>query len=400
MFLGLLLLFLVFSVLLFAFNFRKNKNIVFLTGFLFLFSLYGLTHYVVSMSQSVFWGAILYVNFTPFYLLCGAFLYFYVRNSLEDSFRFSSKDWLHFLPFVIHLIGLIPYLFKPFSEKTVYIKKLYADPELIVNAQVNLFFNTTENFIIRLFLLLGYSLVNIYLIYRYYQKKSKSLLPEKEQNLTLKWLLSLNIYVILIVLFYGLFIIKLHNYSGNIFSLFNDALLYASAGSMALIVGSLLIFPHILYGLPARVKALKNIHTDISTNHIRKEKNTSEIARDDDYFLQLKNEIEHYFECKKPYLSNDFKMADIILNINAPQHHISYCLSFYFKKSLPELKTHYRVSWAKNALIDNKYKYKNIEAIGQKAGYSSKSAFFKAFKDYTGITPQEYQKLSYTSSKL
>ena len=400
MFLGLLLLLLVFSVLLFVFNIRKNKNIAFLTGFLFLFSLYGLTHYVVSMSQSVFWGAILYVNFTPFYLLSGVFLYFYVRNSLEDNFRFSSKDWLHFLPFVIHLIGLIPYIFTPFSEKTAFIKKLYADPELIVNAQVNLFFNTTENFILRLFFLLGYSLVNIYLIYRYYQKKSKSLLPEKEQRLTLKWLLSLNIYAILIVLFYGLFIIKLHNYSGNIFSLFNDALLYASAGSMALIVGSLLIFPHILYGLPARVKALKNIHTDISTNHIRKEKNTSEIARDDDYFLQLKNEIEHYFESKKPYLSCDFKMADIILNINAPQHHISYCLSFYFKKSLPELKTHYRVSWAKNALIDNKYKYINIEAIGQKAGYSSKSAFFKAFKDYTGMTPQEYQKLSYTSSKL
>jgi len=51
-------------------------------------------------------------------------------------------------------------------------------------------------------------------------------------------------------------------------------------------------------------------------------------------------------------------------------------------------------------LIDNKHKYKSIEAIGQKSGYSSKYAFFKAFKDYTGITPQEYQKLSYTSSKL
>jgi len=400
MFLGLLLLLLIFSVLLFVFNIRKNKNIVFLSGFLFLFSLYGLTHYVVSISQSVFWGALLYINFTPFYLLSGVFLYFYVRNSLKDSFRFSPKDWLHFLPFVIHLIGLIPYLLKPFSEKTAFIKKLYSDPELILNAQVNLFFNTTENFIIRLSLLLVYSLVNIYLIYSYYRKKSKSMLPEKEQNLTLKWLLSLNIFVILIVFFYGLFIIKLHSHSGDIYSLFNDALLYASAVSMALIAGNLLIFPHILYGLPSRVKTLQNIQADINTNQRGKNKNTSEIGRDDDYFLQLKNEIEHYFQIKKPYLSSDFKMADIILNINAPQHHISYCLSFYFKKSLPELKTHYRVSWAKKALINKKYKYKSIEAIGQKAGYSSKSAFFKAFKDYTGVTPNEYQKLSYTSSEL
>lgn len=392
MFLGLLLLLLIFSVLLSVFNFRKNKNIAFLTGFLFLFSLYGLTHYTVSMSQSVFWGAVFYVNFTPLYLLSGAFLYFYVRNSLKDSFRFSPKDWFHFLPFVIHFIGLIPYLFSPFSEKTAFIKKLYAAPELIVDAQVNLFFNTTENFVLRLSLLLGYSCVNLYLIYRYYQKKSRSVLPEKEQKLTLKWLLSLNIFVVLIVLLYGIFIVKLHNFSGNIFSLFNDTLLYASAGFMALIIMSLLVFPHILYGLPEALKVAQKKQIGIAPNYRKPRKTVAEIPKEDEYFLQLKKEIEHYFEEKKPYLSRQFKMADIVVNLDTPQHHISYCMSFYMKKSLPELKTAYRISWAKKALLDPQYKYKTIEAIGENAGYSSKSAFFKTFKDYTGITPQEYQK--------
>ena len=400
MFLGLLLLLLVFSVLLFVFNIRKNKNIAFLTGFLFLFSLYGLTHYVVSMSQSVFWGAILYVNFTPFYLLSGVFLYFYVRNSLEDNFRFSPKDWLHFLPFVIHFIGLIPYLFSPFSEKTAFIKKLYTAPELLVDAQVNLFFNTTENFVLRLSLLLGYSCVNLYLIYRYYKKKSRSLLPEKEQRLTLKWLLSINIFVILIVFFYGLFIVKLHNYSENIFSLFNDTLLYLSAGFMALIIVSLLVFPHILYGLPVAVKEAQNKLTERGPKQRRVEKKESETPEEAAYFLQLKAQIECYLREEKPYLSKQFKMADIIVTIGAPQHHITYCMNYYMKKSMPELKTEYRISWAKKALADPEYKSNTIEAIGEKAGYSSKSAFFKAFKDYTGITPQEYQKLSYTSSKL
>jgi len=347
------------------------------------------------MSQSVFWGAIFYVNFTPFYLLSGVFLYFYVRNSLEDNFRFSPKDWLHFLPFVIHFIGLIPYLFSPFSEKTAFIKKLYAAPELIVDAQVNLFFNTTENFVIRLSLLLGYSCVNLYLIYRYYGKKSRSLLPEKEQRLTLKWLLSLNIYVILIVFFYGLFIIKLHNYSGNIFSLFNDALLYASAGSMALIVVSLLIFPHILYGLPVAVKEVQNKLVEGNQKGKKIEKKGSEIPKDTAYFLEIKAQIERYLREDKPYLSKQFKMADIIVKIGVPQHHISYCMNFYIKKSMPELKTEYRISWAKKALANPEYKSNTIEAIGEKAGYSSKSAFFKAFKDYTGITPQEYQRQAF-----
>ena len=395
MFLGLLLLLLVFSVLLFVFNFNKNKNIAFLTGFLFLFSLYGLTHYFVSMGQSVFWGAIFYVNFTPFYLLSGVFLYFYVRNSLEDNFRFSPKDWLHFLPFVIHFIGLIPYLFSPFSEKTASIKKLYAAPELIVDAQVNLFFNTTENFVIRLSLLLGYSCVNLYLIYRYYGKKSRSLLPENEQRLTLKWLFSLNVFVVLIVFFYGLFIVKLHNYSGNIFSLFNDTLLYASAGFMALIIVSLLVFPHILYGLPVAVKRKQKKLIESDPIQKRVEKKRSEIPKEAAYFLQIKAQIEQYLREDKPYLSKQFKMADIIVKIGVPQHHITYCMNFYIKKSMPELKTEYRISWAKKALADPEYKSNTIEAIGEKAGYSSKSAFFKAFKDYTGITPQEYQRQAF-----
>ena len=114
---------------------------------MFLFSLYGLTHYIVTIYKSVYWGAVLYVNFTPLYLLSGPFLYFYVRNSLTDRYELSRKDLLHFIPFVVHAIGLIPYLFSPFSEKIDFIKKLYASPELIINAQVNTFFDTNENFI-------------------------------------------------------------------------------------------------------------------------------------------------------------------------------------------------------------------------------------------------------------
>ena len=85
-------------------------------------------------------------------------------------------------------------------------------------------------------------------------------------------------------------------------------------------------------------------------------------------------------------------MADLIVNIGAPQHHISYCLNYYFKKSFPELKTDYRMSWSKKELLNPYNSHTTIEGIAEKAGYSSKSAFYKTFKDYTGLTPQEYQK--------
>jgi AraC-like DNA-binding protein len=161
---------------------------------------------------------------------------------------------------------------------------------------------------------------------------------------------------------------------------------------MALIVVSLLIFPHILYGLPVAVKEVQKKLVEGNPKGKKIEKKGSEIPKDTAYFLEIKAQIERYLREEKPYLSKQFKMADIIVKTGAPQHHIAYCMNYYIKKSLPELKTEYRISWAKKALADPEHQSNTIEAIGIKAGYSSKSAFFKAFKDYTGITPQEYQK--------
>ena len=49
------------------------------------------------------------------------------------------------------------------------------------------------------------------------------------------------------------------------------------------------------------------------------------------------------------------------------------------------------MQWAAEALFDPKFNANTIDAIGNMAGYQSKSAFYKAFKEHHGITPQEYQ---------
>ncbi|MDA8810926.1 AraC family transcriptional regulator [Flavobacteriaceae bacterium] len=66
-----------------------------------------------------------------------------------------------------------------------------------------------------------------------------------------------------------------------------------------------------------------------------------------------------------------------------------------FKKSKTtlenQLKLESGMQWAAAALLDPKFNANTIDAIGNMAGYQSKSAFYKAFKEHHGITPQEYQ---------
>ena len=84
-------------------------------------------------------------------------------------------------------------------------------------------------------------------------------------------------------------------------------------------------------------------------------------------------------------------MAHLVTAMEVPQHHISYCLSHYINKSLHQLKLESRMQWAAEALFDPKFNANTIDAIGNMAGYQSKSAFYKAFKEHHGKTPQEYQ---------
>jgi hypothetical protein len=71
--------------------------------------MYGIAHYFVLYGKSPFWLAIFYNHFTPLMLLLGPLLFFYVRGTLNDTSILKKSDAFHFIPAVIHLIGIVRY---------------------------------------------------------------------------------------------------------------------------------------------------------------------------------------------------------------------------------------------------------------------------------------------------
>lgn len=53
-----------------------------------------------------------------------------------------------------------------------------------------------------------------------------------------------------------------------------------------------------------------------------------------------------------------------------------------------------RIEEAKKMLLDDRYSNYTIVAIGLEAGFNSKSAFYSAFRKYTGFSPSEFQKMN------
>lgn len=95
---------------------------------------------------------------------------------------------------------------------------------------------------------------------------------------------------------------------------------------------------------------------------------------------------------EKLFLKNNFSLNDLAESIHIPSHHISQVLNEYFQQNFFQFLASYRIETAQNLLKDQDKAHFTIEAIAEMVGYHSKSAFNRAFKRITGITPSEYRK--------
>ena len=111
------LLSMILALVVLAFNWKVNRNALFLSLLMILIATLQIRQYLSLTGTHPFWLAIFINNPAPLWSMIGPCLWFYVRNVLTDRLEFRRSDWLHTLPFWISLVGILPYLVTPFSYK-------------------------------------------------------------------------------------------------------------------------------------------------------------------------------------------------------------------------------------------------------------------------------------------
>lgn len=378
------LLSLFISVILIIYNWKENKNTIYLGGFLFLISIYSLTHYFSVFGQSAFWLAIFYGNFSPFMLLAGPLLYFYVRGIIRDTYILTTKDFLHFIPAAIVFAGNIPYYLTPFSVKMVLAQRILDDMDQLKFVGVNVIFPISINYIMRVTSLMIYTLFSYYKIWKYRPRVKKSI-PTQQYLLTYRWLNMFFITLIILLIAFAMITADfIEKTPKETYSALN--LVHNLGGIMFLLLSlSLLVFPQILYGFPIYHEVL-----DPRKEKIQTPEPQEDFDEEDNPFLELRDQIAAYLEKEKPYLNPDFSIGDLAAALKVPQHHISYCIRVLFKQSFPKLKTSLRIQYALQLMNSAEFEHLSIEGIGQMAGFSSRSSFYSAFQAEIGCSPGEY----------
>jgi AraC-like DNA-binding protein len=376
------------SVILLINNWKINRNAVYLALFLIISSIYGVAHYFVIYGKSPFWFAVFYNHFTPLMLLLGPLLLFYVRGTLNDSYKLYQLDFIHFIPAIIHLVGIFPYLILPFSEKLNIASSIINDIDKILTVDTNYFYSSSISYIIRPVSLLGYILFSVYLIWRRFTNATDiHKTPKKQLIITLRWLIILITTIFFIVLEFLIITINSINTKPSI-GLNNSNPLYILSGLAYFIMSiSLLLFPNILYGIPKHItiKSLKKSNKEKTDTAVKKSIDITE-----DPFYGLSKKIKKYIKNEKPYINPDFSINDIAIALNVPQNHVKYCINEIMQTKFATLKNELRLNYAIELLSSDLKDSLTIEGIAKQSGFKTRTSFYNAFKEKTGITPKEF----------
>jgi len=151
----------------------------------------------------------------------------------------------------------------------------------------------------------------------------------------------------------------------------NSGMIIIAGAIILFIVLSILLNPELLFDLKEKEKKVGKI-----------------IKESIEESTEMLNAIESKMMEEKFYLNENFSSQDVLVHFEITRNKLDELLTHIKGLSFADWLNTLRIEYAKNLLLThNKY---TIDAISSMSGYSSRSAFYAAFKKVTNITPTEF----------
>ena len=113
---------------------------------------------------------------------------------------------------------------------------------------------------------------------------------------------------------------------------------------------------------------------------------------DKNTYEKILTKAKNLIEQEQLFKNEKLTVAELANQIDTNTKYLSQALNDHMEVSFADFLNKYRVEESQKLLLDEENKSLTIEAIGQMAGFKSKSSFFRAFKKFTSLTPNQYMK--------
>ena len=296
--------------------------------------------------------------------LAAPLLFLYIRTLLKGSPP-DKKDLLHFIPFVLALMFLVPFYFQSGETKFVSISS-YSD------FWRRWTYIRSTTLLIQVITYL--SLIAVMLAAYSRRLKRQPSAADKSVRFQVRFMLAaLSAIWILGALKYAI-TIALPVYDTQT----ADLLVPASL--------SLFVYAMAYIGL-RRPEALTGAE-DPPPPSRRYEKSTLTVERSETYLQKLLDLMAN----DKPYLNGELTLQKLAKTLAISPHHLSQMINEQLSQNFFDFINHYRIDEAKRMLADPARKHYSILAVSEEVGFNSKSAFNTAFKKHANMTPSEFRK--------
>ncbi|MGV6852052.1 MAG: helix-turn-helix domain-containing protein [bacterium] len=329
----------------------------------------------------------------PKEFLYGVFIYFYVREMTHPGeYILKGKQWLHFLLPIVHMAITWPILLlQPELQLQILSNSdsLEGSNKILgfILDDVELFFTVIQ---LTTYLILCFNLL------RLHAQDIKQTFSYTEK-ISLNWLKSLlaGIFLVYLIWLFDEF------FSDNSSPLSTLRVMLAS--SMVILIYSMgymgLRQPLIFSGkTPANNQKgqedKKNNNSTAQakqvdlTDNIKKYKNS---PLSQELRLALFKELLAIMETEKPFLNAKLNLPSLAELMKIPHGYLSQVINEEGGKNFFDFINEYRINESKK-LIAHPTRKQTILDVAMDAGFSSKSAFYNAFKKHTKMTPTEYKK--------
>jgi AraC-like DNA-binding protein len=291
----------------------------------------------------------------PFVFLAAPLLFLYLRELTAREQRFAKRDFLHFIPFLLCLIYLLPY----------YLQSGGAKMQILVSEYIQPTFG--QWYYVRSALLITQVLVYLILIVVNIAKYSRSAAERKSQR-DRAVLFEVRFFVIATAVLWVAVVLRY---------------LIPTMPNLLVPLGASLLIYAMGY-----LKLRRPETVTMDEQPARKyEKSTLTRERSERYLDKLVNFMEH----EQPFTDGDLTIQKLAEKLSIPANHLSQTINERLGQTFSDFVNSYRVEAAKRKLLDPAFSHLSVLGIAEEVGFNSKSSFNSVFKKHTNMTPTEFR---------
>jgi AraC-like DNA-binding protein len=151
----------------------------------------------------------------------------------------------------------------------------------------------------------------------------------------------------------------------------------------------LLLICYCLYYIHIFQRLQVDMLIDASEKVVNREKELTLPEDDEAKYVKIYEQIELYMTENQPWLSADFKMTQMVIDLNINASYLTKAIRQQREMNFSTLINHYRIERVKELMQKNEAKY-TLEYIYMSSGFQSQASFNRAFKQQMNMTPSEY----------